>query len=99
MLFKPIRAFPRVGHGVGQAVDPHFGSHHFLRFCNKKAPKTEVFDAFSLVLTKKTPVCSHCSTMVFKINSVDMGTILRHQRLFHLVVRRQFWILNVHCQI
>ena len=52
-----------------------------------------------LVLTKKTLVCSHCSTMVFKINSVDMGTILRHQRLFHLVVRRQFWILNVHCQI
>lgn len=54
---------------------------------------------FCLVLTKKTPACSHCSTMVFKINSVDMGTILRHQRLFHLVVRRQFWILNVHCQI
>ena len=46
MLFKPIRAFPRVGHGVGQAVDPHFDPHHFQRFCNKKAPKTEVFDAF-----------------------------------------------------
>ena len=51
------------------------------------------------VLTEKMQTCSHCSTMVFKINSVDMGTILRHQRLFHLVVRRQFWILNVHCQI
>ena len=35
-----------VGHGVGQAVDPHFDPHHFQRFCNKKAPKTEVFDAF-----------------------------------------------------
>ena len=35
-----------VGHGVGQAVDPHFDSHRFWRFCNKKASKTEVFDAF-----------------------------------------------------
>ena len=35
-----------VGHGVGQAVDPHFDPHHFQRFCNKKAPKAEVFDAF-----------------------------------------------------
>ena len=24
MLFHPFRAFPRVGQGVGQAVDPHF---------------------------------------------------------------------------
>ena len=38
--------FSRVGHGVGQAVCPHFDSHHFRRFCNKKASKTEVFDAF-----------------------------------------------------
>ena len=30
--FKPIRAFRCGGHGVGQAVDPHFGPHHFLRF-------------------------------------------------------------------
>ena len=29
ILFKPIRAFPRVGHDVGQAVDPHFDPHHF----------------------------------------------------------------------
>jgi hypothetical protein len=35
-----------VGHGVGQAVDPHFDPHYFQRFYNKKAPKTEVFDAF-----------------------------------------------------
>ena len=42
-----------VGHGVGQAVDPHFDPHHFQRFCNKKAPKTEVFDAFCRVLTEK----------------------------------------------
>ena len=46
VLFKSIGTFPRVGHGVGQAVDPHFDPHHFQRFCNKKASKTEVFDAF-----------------------------------------------------
>ena len=46
VLFEPIRTFSRVGHGVGQAVCPHFDSHHFQRFCNKKASKTEVFDAF-----------------------------------------------------
>ena len=53
VLFKSIGTFPRVGHGVGQAVDPHFDPHHFQRFCNKKASKTEVFDAFCRVLTKK----------------------------------------------
>jgi hypothetical protein len=42
-----------VGHGVGQTVDSHFGSHYFQRFCNKKTPKTEVFDAFCRVLTEK----------------------------------------------
>ena len=45
-VFGSFRAFPRVGHDVGQAVDPHFDPHHFQRFCNKKAPKAEVFDAF-----------------------------------------------------
>lgn len=42
-----------VGHDVGQAVDPHFDSHHFQHFCNEKAPKAEVFDAFCLLLPKK----------------------------------------------
>ena len=43
-----------VGHDVGQAVDPHFDPHLFQRFCNKKkASKTEVFDAFCLLLPKK----------------------------------------------
>ena len=46
VLFHPFRAFPRVGHGVGQAVDSHFGPHLFQRFCNKKASKAEAFDAF-----------------------------------------------------
>ena len=42
----PFRTFLRVGHGVGQAVDPHFDPHLKVRFYNKKAPKTEAFDAF-----------------------------------------------------
>jgi hypothetical protein len=42
-----------VGHGVGQAVDPHFDPHHFQRFCSKKASKAETFDAFCRVLTEK----------------------------------------------
>ena len=46
VLFGSFRTFRCVGHGVGQAVDPHFDPHHFQRFCNKKAPKTAVFDAF-----------------------------------------------------
>ena len=29
VLFEPIRTFSRVGHGVGQAVDPHFDPHIF----------------------------------------------------------------------
>ena len=44
--FSWVQFIPRVGHGVGQAIDPHFDPHHFRRFCNKKASKTEVFDAF-----------------------------------------------------
>lgn len=51
------------------------------------------------VFTEKMQTCSHCSTIVFKINLEDIGPLLCHQRLLHLVVRRQFWILNVHCQI
>ena len=46
LIFCPFHAFPRVGQGVGQAVAPHFDPHCFQHFCNKKAPKTEVFDAF-----------------------------------------------------
>ena len=46
LIFCPFRAFPRVGHSVGQAVDPHFDPHIKVHFFNKKASKTEVFDAF-----------------------------------------------------
>ena len=51
VLFEPIRTFSRVGHGVGQAVDPHFDLHIFQHFCNKKASKAEVFDAFCHTVT------------------------------------------------
>ena len=39
VLFGSIGIIPRVGHGVGQAVDPHFDPHLFQRFCNKKHRK------------------------------------------------------------
>ena len=35
-----------MGHGVGQAVAPHFDPDIKVRFSNKKTPKTKVFDAF-----------------------------------------------------
>ena len=38
-LFRLFRPFRRVGHGVGQLVDPHFDPHLFQRFCNKKHRK------------------------------------------------------------
>ena len=35
-----------MGHGVGQAIAPHFDPDKKVRFPNKKTPKTKVFDAF-----------------------------------------------------
>ena len=46
LIFCPFRAFPRMGQGVGQAVDPHFDPRLKVHFYSKKAPKTEVSDAF-----------------------------------------------------
>jgi hypothetical protein len=46
LIFQPFRVFPRVGQGVGQAVAPHFDPRLKVHFYSKKAPKTEVFDAF-----------------------------------------------------
>ena len=46
VLFGSFRTFRCVGHGVGQAVAPHFEPRLKVHFYNKKAPKTEVFDAF-----------------------------------------------------
>ena len=41
--------------GYSLVIDPHFDSHHFQRFYNEKASKTEVFDAFCRVSTEKMP--------------------------------------------
>ena len=73
VLFGSFRTFRCVGHGVGQAVDPHFDPHHFQRFCNKKAPKTAVFDAFCRVSSKKMPFVHHLlyrSEILFLISGV-----------------------------
>ncbi len=58
VLFGSIGIFPRVGHGVGQAVAPHFDPHHFRRFCSNKYPpaKPGVF-----ILRAKPYVTSHAS--------------------------------------
>ena len=37
LLFRPFCAFPRVGHGVGQADDPQIGSRHIQPDCTKKS--------------------------------------------------------------
>ena len=37
--FSWVQFISRVGHGVGQAVDPHFDPHIFQHFCNKKHRK------------------------------------------------------------
>ena len=52
MLFKSFYAFRCVGHGVGQAVDPHFDPHLKVHFCNEKHPKSEDFRCFLELLTR-----------------------------------------------
>ena len=41
-----------MGHGVGQAVDPHFDPHLKVHFCNEKHPKSEDFRCFLELLTR-----------------------------------------------
>ena len=41
-----IVSFPRVGHGVGQAADPHFDPHRKVKICNKKHLKSSDFRCF-----------------------------------------------------
>ena len=41
-----VRSCPRVGHGVGQAVDPHFDPHLKVHFYNEKHLKFEDFRCF-----------------------------------------------------
>ena len=46
VLFSAFRAFRRVGHGVGQTVDPHYDSHEKVKICNKKHQKSADFMCF-----------------------------------------------------
>ena len=46
MLFGSFRTFRCVGHGVGQAVDPHFDPHLKVHFYNEKHLKSEDFRCF-----------------------------------------------------
>ena len=41
-----------MGHGVGQAVDPHFDPHLKVHFYNEKHPKSEDFRCFLELLTR-----------------------------------------------
>ena len=53
VLFGSIGIIPRVGHGVGQAVDPHFDPHLFQRFCNKKHRKPKFSMLFVVCRQKR----------------------------------------------
>ena len=46
MRFKPFRAFPHVGHGVGQTVDPHRDPRQKAQICNKETPEIQRFQVF-----------------------------------------------------
>ena len=73
VLFEPIRTFSRVGHGVGQAVDPHFDPHIFQHFCNKKHRKPKFSMLFCRVSTEKMPFAHHLlyrSEIFFLISGV-----------------------------
>ena len=64
VLFRPFRTFRRVGHGVGQAVDPHFDPHLKVHFCNEKHPKSEDFRCFLELLSGFEPLTSSLPTAV-----------------------------------
>ena len=64
MLFKSFYAFRCVGHGVGQAVDPHFDPHLKVHFCNEKHLKSEDFRCFLELLTRFELVTSSLPTTV-----------------------------------
>ena len=55
MLFKPIRAFPRVGHGVGQRLT-HILTHTFFSvFATKKHRKPKFSMLFGAGGVTRTP--------------------------------------------
>ena len=50
--FSWVQFIRCVGHGVGQAVDPHFDPHLKVHFYNEKHPKSEDFRCFLELLTR-----------------------------------------------
>ena len=62
--FSWVQFIRCVGHGVGQAVDPHFGPHLKVHFCNEKHPKSEDFRCFLELLTRFELVTSSLPTAV-----------------------------------
>ena len=56
-----------MGHGVGQAVDPHFDPHLKVHFCNEKHPKSEDFRCFLELLTRFELVTSSLPKILVRI--------------------------------
>jgi len=67
VLFKSFYAFRCVGHGVGQAVDPHFDPYLKVHFCNEKHPKSEDFRCFLELLTRFELVTSSLPSLKFNV--------------------------------
>ena len=69
--FSWAQFIPRVGHGVGQAVDPHFDPYLKVHFCNEKHPKSEDFRCFLELLTRFELVTSSLPITTFTFCSVS----------------------------
>ena len=68
MLFGSFRAFPLVGHGVGQAVDPHFDPHHFSVFATKKHRKPKFSVLFGAGGVTRTPDLLITNQLLYRLS-------------------------------
>ena len=84
VLFGSIGIIPRVGHGVGQAVDPHFDPHLFQRFCNKKHRKPK----FSMLFGAGGVTRTH-DLLITKCIGVLRLTVFRDFGAFPLGILRE----------
>ena len=84
VLFGSIGIIPRVGHGVGQAVDPHFDPHLFQRFCNKKHRKLR----FSMLFGAGGVTRTH-DLLITKCIGVLRLTVFRDFGAFPLGILRE----------
>ena len=60
-----------MGHGVGQAVDPHFDPHLKVHFCNEKHPKSEDFRCFLSGVDRKDAGAKSCVARVCGLLRLD----------------------------